>query len=786
MVKIIAPPHVIFYDASGNPLDAGKIYIGKAGENPVTNPVQVFFDKEQTITAPQPIRTALGRPFYNNKAQDIFSNVSDLTISIYDSNDNLIETKSGDELSYAIPFASSTLGSATTTELGFIYNATLPEEKEANDVAWELTKTLYATSALKLAVLGNIETLEGAVWANRLFPVDFYGTVNDAGFKCLVSGKYACRISGRKTDDTRTPEIKFSNLTFEGAMVAANYVKGDRPYQGDVLEASWVWASPIEFVYASNITIVGCKSTNSQYDLFSFARNCDNITFIGNYGNGSLDDGSNFGGDISSEVENSNSVINIFSMGNLMEYVYNVGQHISGGCRRFTSIHDKVNRCGKAALDFVHEDIRVTNFIGSNIGQAKTSDPDFANYPGDATNVNGFVRPHVGGESAANGVISQSSFTKKNVYIEATIINMFDSVNDPQNGFVAGSVASNHIDCHFDITIDNRAQTAGYLNSNIKTANTGGANNTQFKSTFMRFKGLFEASRKGGRADINHAGKDNETHLHIEFGGGMDIRGDNANIKSIYNYNSGTMTTAGTGQTFGNVELINDTGLSPTSAPAAAWNLASSNYTVENLKCVNAFVNCLSNTDGHIKYAHTEGTAGWRPRHIHFLSGGERTIIDHWHIVQDGLTAGETSDILCNIRKSFITIGNISGRSDMTGGQVFRVDEGTNVLEGLRIEKGGFKTAGRFWFEAIPGKVVNTYLKGIELVTTYTAGVDITIKATDAKIDVDVDREVPSTNAAIQLEGNTSIAKGMGTGFGANPFITSTGTGNLISQQQKT
>lgn len=56
----ILPPFPTFKDVDGDPLNDGLIYIGVAGANPITSPVNVFFDSALTIPAAQPVRTIGG------------------------------------------------------------------------------------------------------------------------------------------------------------------------------------------------------------------------------------------------------------------------------------------------------------------------------------------------------------------------------------------------------------------------------------------------------------------------------------------------------------------------------------------------------------------------------------------------------------------------------------------------------------------------------------------------------------------------------------------------------
>lgn len=54
-------PVPLFLDRRGALLDAGYIYVGVAGQDPVANPIALFFDQARTVPATQPLRTLGGR-----------------------------------------------------------------------------------------------------------------------------------------------------------------------------------------------------------------------------------------------------------------------------------------------------------------------------------------------------------------------------------------------------------------------------------------------------------------------------------------------------------------------------------------------------------------------------------------------------------------------------------------------------------------------------------------------------------------------------------------------------
>lgn len=81
----IQVPYPVFYDRDGQPLDNGNIYIGVANLDPVTNPLQVYYDEALTITASQPLITSNGYVYRNGTPTQLYVNASDFSITVNDS-----------------------------------------------------------------------------------------------------------------------------------------------------------------------------------------------------------------------------------------------------------------------------------------------------------------------------------------------------------------------------------------------------------------------------------------------------------------------------------------------------------------------------------------------------------------------------------------------------------------------------------------------------------------------------------------------------------------------------
>lgn len=81
----IQVPYPVFYDRDGQPLDNGNIYIGVANLDPVTNPLQVYYDDALTITASQPLVTSGGYVYRNGTPTQLYVDATDFSITVNDS-----------------------------------------------------------------------------------------------------------------------------------------------------------------------------------------------------------------------------------------------------------------------------------------------------------------------------------------------------------------------------------------------------------------------------------------------------------------------------------------------------------------------------------------------------------------------------------------------------------------------------------------------------------------------------------------------------------------------------
>lgn len=107
--------YISYIETSGQPLEAGYIYIGIAGQNPETSPLPIYFDYAATQPAAQPLRTTSGCVVRGGTPTNVFV-ASNYSITIRNSNHALVYTTldaaaSGDMFAILIgPTGSSQIG----------------------------------------------------------------------------------------------------------------------------------------------------------------------------------------------------------------------------------------------------------------------------------------------------------------------------------------------------------------------------------------------------------------------------------------------------------------------------------------------------------------------------------------------------------------------------------------------------------------------------------------------------------------------------------------------------
>jgi hypothetical protein len=138
-------PFPIFSDQAGNLLDAGKVYIGTASNDPEQSPITVYWDLAGTLPATQPLRTRGGLIVNNGAPAVVYIPATDYSMRVRDSG--------GNQVQYA----------ATTTDIGGSSGASYqPLDDDLTAIA-ALTTTAFGRSLLTQADATAVKTLLGIV-----------------------------------------------------------------------------------------------------------------------------------------------------------------------------------------------------------------------------------------------------------------------------------------------------------------------------------------------------------------------------------------------------------------------------------------------------------------------------------------------------------------------------------------------------------------------------------------------------------------------------------------------
>lgn len=139
----------MFLDARGDLLDAGYVYVGTAGADPETSPIDVFKDAGLTEPIAQPLRTLGGFIVDGQNKVSVYTDEDDYSIRIKD--------RSGDLVAYVASYA-ETVGAAASYQ---------PLDADLTAIA-ALATTAYGRGLLTLA---NQAALQAAVGTAASLPL---------------------------------------------------------------------------------------------------------------------------------------------------------------------------------------------------------------------------------------------------------------------------------------------------------------------------------------------------------------------------------------------------------------------------------------------------------------------------------------------------------------------------------------------------------------------------------------------------------------------------------------
>ena len=221
-------PFPTFEDIDGDPLEAGYIYIGVAGLNAVTNPIQVYSDKALTVPVAQPIRTVGGYPQSGGAAIRMFVNVDDCSILVRNKNGTLIYSTLNQ--TEAVPASLVTFVQSGT---GAVATTIQVKSRERVSLA-DFGGSPSASAAVNTAAFVNAKATGKAIWISS-------------------PGTYAINELTLDGGDILIAEDYGVVLSYAGAGVAISITNGGNRVEGVTIVTTAAAAAGIKINGSSNI-----------------------------------------------------------------------------------------------------------------------------------------------------------------------------------------------------------------------------------------------------------------------------------------------------------------------------------------------------------------------------------------------------------------------------------------------------------------------------------------------------------------------------------------------------
>ena len=244
MSYTVQVPFKVFGDIDGKPLEAGSIYIGSPGLDPIANPINVYFDQELTIPASQPISTINGYPSNNGTPANLFVDSEDYSITVQNKKGTLVYSSTSVVSSFSTGGINikdfGATGDGSTDDTAAIAAALATVTNVSGGRSFFFPRGTYQITSLTL---------------NSQFGIHIYGEANNVFSTIRVTGTISC---------TNVGAFKCENLCFVGEGYNTDTHVKSSPTVGNYL-----------------FTMEGCADWNivdCQFESFDRVFSADNVT----------------------------------------------------------------------------------------------------------------------------------------------------------------------------------------------------------------------------------------------------------------------------------------------------------------------------------------------------------------------------------------------------------------------------------------------------------------------------------------------------------------------------
>lgn len=303
----VQSPFMQLSDTDGKPLNDGKVFIGQAGQNPVTSPLQVFWDEALTLPVAQPIFTSGGYLVRAGTPARVYTSEESYSITVLDkkarvvysvldatSSSNLATQLSGSSGASLVGFIQTGVGAVPRTLLqkareiysvkdygatgDGVTNDTVAVQKAIDEVSASgggellFTKGIYQVTGLNVSS-GVVLVGEGG-WASILRSTDTTASIAVMSDSSAIRGlKLLSSVTrtGGFYIDIQGNGVTIENCEFGGYFIGVNVGSlGGTIRVADSVKnclfrdpSTLVGSGAVQFMNFSNAVLSGCVITGN-------------------------------------------------------------------------------------------------------------------------------------------------------------------------------------------------------------------------------------------------------------------------------------------------------------------------------------------------------------------------------------------------------------------------------------------------------------------------------------------------------------------------------------------
>lgn len=290
----ITPPYPVFTGIDGEPLDSGKIYVGVANLDPVTNPVALYWDEALTIAATQPIRTSGGYPVRNGTPSNVYAAVAVVSITVKDAVDVVVFTAPEvTDLSSYLPDGTGAVRRSIAGKLQEVVSVTDFGITTASSAAAQTVGFQAALNYIASLSSGGVAVVPSGNWqltgaltipAKTTLYLDGASVAFDTTIECNVSnGGFSARIVGTGHNCIMTYSGGGYAISYDGALQSqAGAMLSNFAIVGTSAGDAGVYMANFNKGVIDNVRIAGFTTGDAAYILGANVITIDNASFSGN------------------------------------------------------------------------------------------------------------------------------------------------------------------------------------------------------------------------------------------------------------------------------------------------------------------------------------------------------------------------------------------------------------------------------------------------------------------------------------------------------------------------